>query len=463
MIVAIFAALMVAPGCAHKPYEDPVAAMSDEELNAKEQIRAMRQASVDDPANPERIRALKRVLSTPGHTLSLRKEAFELLYRHDPEDARTTLMYRLPSLTSWDFIEFACGRVADEGWTEFRHALVRSLARPTARYAPEERPERRALDALFPDQDVRQTVFDVVAEPTDNPVFIRWRDSAWEALNDLGDAEPWRDQLLALETSDPFLVDMQAAAQDLGVIPRTAEEVKWARTLREPQYADWWSQARAIVSTLPEEIQRELELRHLAPLVRVSEAHPEWLDRSKEELYSIVTATLGGRRHITPSQLSASYRAQSLDDARERLKWADLVTIRLANELAFSPAIRAELFRQAAHDQGDKSTEYGGVLDLGPEGPMAEMFSPRIRQHDMKFFATKQMVIRGYTAPFHYHFHVQEKNNHEYAGPGLGDLEYANALGINGVVFTSVGGGKLNADFYTVDQIVIDLGVIEDE
>jgi hypothetical protein len=152
---------------------------------------------------------------------------------------------------------------------------------------------------------------------------------------------------------------------------------------------------------------------------------------------------------------------QSLREWGSNLPWADLLCIRLADAMVFDPVMINELFPQAQRDREDTSTELGGLVDFVDGRPQAILYPPLQRSHDKKFYAPASMVERGYLAPFHYHFHVQQVNNAEFAGPGGGDVEYANAMAINGLVFTSVGADRLNADFYTEGRVVVDLGTLE--
>ena len=88
-------------------------------------------------------------------------------------------------------------------------------------------------------------------------------------------------------------------------------------------------------------------------------------------------------------------------------------------------------------------------------------FPPRIRHHDQKFLASQAMLDAGYTALFHFHYHVQRFRNDDYAGPGFGDVNYADNTRANCLVLTSVRRGALNVDFYRHGRVLVDLGVIE--
>jgi hypothetical protein len=51
----------------------------------------------------------------------------------------------------------------------------------------------------------------------------------------------------------------------------------------------------------------------------------------------------------------------------------------------------------------------------------------------------------------------------EYAGPELGDMNYADNTRANCLVFTFVNEGVMNVDYYRHGRVVIDLGVISNK
>lgn len=79
---------------------------------------------------------------------------------------------------------------------------------------------------------------------------------------------------------------------------------------------------------------------------------------------------------------------------------------------------------------------------------------------DDRYLASSKLFKDGYTALYHFHNHAQKYRNERYAGPHLGDFEYADETGVNGLVFTFVDEETLNVDFYREDSFVVDLGTI---
>ena len=462
-------ALAVA-SCASKlvVYDDPIAAMANRELTTGQNLEAMEQAAERFPDDPRRIDALKTIVSQEGYLLTHRIAAFEQLEGIDPAEAKATLVYRLPTSSAWDFVEWSCGLIVERGWADATPALIRSLYRPSPIHEPQERPERQALAALHPGRDIREVIFETVITPPRNMAEDVWRLKAWELLNRLGEPEVWRERLAAAPADDPLVASLRAGYVEFGVLARTSEEIKWLQWLLAPERAAWRAEIQAVVAALRPWQRENLRLRHLAVLVNVRRHHADWLDLGRDELVSRLEQRLAERKHYHPEAVTAGAVGgripQSLAHWRDNLSWADALTILLADEWTRWPAVRAAAFEQSLQDRADTTTEFGGIVDWMPAdapGPIASPFITTYRTHDRKFYASNDMVHAGYTAPFHYHYHAQEERNAEFAGPGLGDLQYADAMAVNGVVFTSVGRNRLNVDVYTEGGVTIDLGVIE--
>lgn len=70
------------------------------------------------------------------------------------------------------------------------------------------------------------------------------------------------------------------------------------------------------------------------------------------------------------------------------------------------------------------------------------------------------MFDAGYVALFHFHFHAQSHDNRRYAGPGFGDVQYAEATRANCLVLTFVADDAMNVDFYRHGGVRVDLGAM---
>jgi hypothetical protein len=293
------------------------------------------------------------------------------------------------------------------------------------------------------------------------------RRSAWTLLIQLGERERLAALLASGEfpTDDLMLQDLRVAAVELGVIPVNHEEVIWLRRLRQPEMAEFWSAAVAAVSALPPARRADFELRDLSILIAASRHEPGLIERSRDDLYEEVESHLRSRSRFDPSSgydSNSSMPPERLADHRDNLTWGDLAAMLMALRALDVPQVIDHLFDYAERDRLDESTEYGGVIHLDDRQRFEVLeFPPRVRYGDWKFEASQEMFDAGYAALFHFHFHCQRYNNARFAGPGAGDIAYAENARVNCLVLTYVREGTMNVDFYRHGRVIVDLGDIE--
>ena len=464
MAVAGLVGLLLA-GCGGPvAVEDPLATLRQTEVSSRQHFRAMEalDARPDDPAYRE---ALHRMIWRPGYTPVAREAAFDRLAVVDEEGLKRTCRQHLPRLGAREWLERLCQLITDRGWADLSPALVSSWARPIGFIDDAERQEYQALVRLHGEENVVEVIFEILIE-SNQPYQQGLRSRCWELLHRLGHRDRLVDLLArhAVGADDPMLADLQAAAIELGIIPRNHEEILWLRKLREPQRAEFWSQAAAIVPGLADSRRRELELRDLPILVAASIHDPWLLEASKDDLYQRVSAhILSSRLHIDADRFRGNpgTYAQRLREHRDALTWGDLAAMLLAVRAMQVPQVVAHLFDYAERDRQDRSCEYGGVLTLDRQGRFEILeFPPRFRLHDNRFDAPQRMLDAGYAAVFHFHNHAQRHRNQQYAGPHIGDLNYADNLRANCLVFTFVNEDTMNVDFYRHSRVIVDLGEI---
>jgi hypothetical protein len=430
----------------------------------------------------------------------LRERALELLLSDtSPEgltDTRKFLALRLPTESQWRLVtamsEAIRARASDPAWKTLSASLVRSYARKVPIPADDQRPERAALIALHPDKDIAGAVFDVFVHPVENGApkipddsVEKSRQAAWELLGRLDPEGARRTVLAAGEaTADPMVRDINRCARELGVVPITGSELGWMRGLldeKDKKNAAWWSETSSAAAKLGADQRAGLRLRHLEPLRWATANRAAWVGATREQLFAELTSRLNGRKIWLNTEGSVGMDGKSHEtphDWKEKLVWGDLLAILVIDEAVHTPAITNELFSQAAVDQADASTEYGGLLWSADQGgavpglarggkPSAGAFAlrscpPRAteRKDDRTFIAPEDMFKESARTIAHYHFHVQSPSNSDYAGPGRGDLEYATTHGRGCVVFTSVRQGAMDVDYYQSNGVIIDLGEI---
>ncbi len=453
-------------GCATGPIENPVSTLGTPSLMGKQHQKAIgliAELPVDDE---EANRALERAMSNPGYTVPVREAALNTLAERDLARAKRALRNNLPNTTLWAWLERASAIIAERQWVDLTPALVSSWSRPASMESDElKRPEYLALAKLHGPDRVTDLVFETfLASRSVAEQGLRTR--CWTLLNRLGQ----RDRLVALVNSadipadDVFLLDLQAASRDLGLVPHNREEILWLRKLRQPEHASFWSQSREATSSLDPAMRAQLEIRDLPVVVSAYLHQPELLSQSTDELYRRVESALKGRKHYAQQsnfEGFSGFDSERLYTHRNKYTWGDLAAILIALRAMDVPEVVEHLFDYADRDRADETTEYGGVIALDERNRFeVQEFEPVIREHDQKFIASQKMLDSAYTAIFHFHFHVQKPRNDRYAGPGYGDMNYADNTRANCLVFTSVGSREMNVDYYRHGRVVVDLGTI---
>ncbi len=429
-------------------------------------VAAMRQLDAT-PADPAYLASLRRLVATAQAPIEARKAAFERLLENDRESLRRQLELRLPREESDLWREWACGRIAELAWVEMTPTLIRAWAvpRPAWQISDAPRPERQALERLH-GADRLPAVLLLALVESDPVVQANLRMRCWELLLSL-DREPALRQLLANEEiggDDPLLRDLRQVGIELGVLPRTREEILWARAICTPALAEHRDRVAAAVAALPPARRDTLRMRDLS-LVAAAAAHrPELLAEDEETLYAALAARLEGRdagRHAADFEGYGSGPSEALGRRRRDLLWSDLVAMHLAIEAAEVPAVQRHLFDIADRDRLDRTTEFGGVIALDGSGRFEVLeFPPRSRVGDDRFVGPPELFEALRTGLFHFHLHAQQHENRRYAGPHLGDFAFADASGANCLVLTFIDSRTLNLDWYRDGRMVVDLGTI---
>lgn len=423
-------------------------------------------AQPDDEAY---LNALKRLMWYPGYTVDIREAALERLEQYDLDGLKRTIRQYLPRISAWQWRTRLSEIIAERGWTDLTPALVSALAVPTnAVDRDTERPEYMALAKLYGEHRVADVVFDLFVE-SDRVSDQGLRTRCWALLERLGQ----RARLVAFVEAgdfpedDLFLQDLHTAATELGIVPHNREEILWVRELCKPEYAEFRSQAQQATSMIDAQRREQLELRDLPIIVSAMLHDQELLQESREALYDQLLATLQDCKHyITESNYDNvnSGTRERLYEYHDKLTWGDLAAMRIALDALSVPQVVDHLFDYADRDMADTGTEYGGVMALDAKGRFELLeFPPRIRRHDQQFNAPQAMLDAAYTSLFHFHFHAQRYDNDDYAGPGYGDINYAENLRANCLVFTFVNRDTMNVDYYRHGRVVVDLGTITRE
>ncbi|GJM19567.1 MAG: hypothetical protein DHS20C14_17800 [Phycisphaeraceae bacterium] len=503
VVVVGLAVVVLVGACrspAYRPSGDPLLDLRNPNLFAPERSEAAHvawgevRAGVRDRA---RTRGAFKDLAWSHQTPdALRHAVLELILSDtDPEgeaDSKRLIGLMLPAEPSLATQALLASTAAERGWVELTPSLVRSWGREIAHVPDDGRVERAALARLHPNRTVEQVVFDVFLDPTGAGVGAadaaslrlpqRTRADAWGLLSRL-DPEGL-DRIALLRGANPTdpearkaVDDLIACWRELGALPDTAMEIQWLARLRgatdesaAAQNSAWWAQTSSAVARLGQ-VQRDgLELRHAEPIRWASLHRPGWLVASRSDLLALLDETLSGRdRHARTADMNPQRPAskERLRDWDDRLAWGDVLAILVVDRAIATPGFAEALFEHVEADRGDKTTEYGGVIEAVGEGDgfRLVLFRPRARDRrdDNRFVASDDMVRYSDRALAHYHQHVQNVKYAKFAGPSDGDLDYARLSGRSSVVFTAIDTRRVNVDYYMGSGAVIDLGELRRE
>ena len=457
ILIALLASLA---SCSARVAVDPIRDMTDPNLAANWRMDAALQAEREFPSDPKRIEALHKIAWGERQTNELRIYAIDQLIAINEKDFREKLDRRIVLIPYGEPLDHIYAVGKERQWPELTPMLVKRWAVPQFGELDANRAERKWIAELNPGREVEAVVFDVFTAPVAQITDLQ-RIGAWALLNRIATKEKLIAALNTAPQTTPLVADLKAAGADLHTLPRHREGVKWLYFLRDPARSDLWQSAKANVAALTAEQRINLEVRHLAIMPHL-ESDTRGSDRAS--LYQKLDAQLSPLRHYmtSPSEGSGiAEQPQHLKDWKDELSWADLATIRTLAGIVQTPKVKAELFAQADRDHKNANAEHGGVIDVLSGAPVAKEYPPLARlSHDRQFIPSEQMITHCYTGLAHYHFHAQELRNSEYAGPGKGDLDTAERLDLNFLVFTFIDENQLNIDYYQRGRVVIDLGTI---
>lgn len=445
-----------------KVYDDPIPVMTNLAIAPEDRWPALKQAEERFRDDPRRIAALNQMLYDRGYPDDHRRYAIDQLIAHNETEFRTQVSNRIVLINNTDTLKYLFDQAVKRKW-DFSAAVVRSWVRPAKGVPDKERVEFAALKKLNPGKDVVQVVYDVFASDG-NALPADQRSAAWELLNRLAPAVQLQTMLLETPDRTPLIIDLKTSARDLHATPVNREGIVWLFYLRDPTRRAWWDRATKAITSLSTQQREGLEFRHL-PAILAADANTLAADRAA--LLARITPRIEPGEH---SLLSPTYDGQDKEYPQrlyhwsDKLTWGDLVVLDQITGALRDPAVVAALFEQGDQNIKDDTTEYGGMLDATRDGATlrfsARGFAPVRREHRLKYISSPELFESLYTGLAHYHFHAQEYRNSLYAGPGRGDMDFAQRNNFNCVVFTFTDKTKLNADFYCRNGIVIDLGTL---
>lgn len=465
-LLALLALLFVAGagvGCESTPttFDDPNAVFFDNKMPHSKRWAAAKQAKAEQPTSPERIKTLEKVVWMRGHLPEFSNYGVDELIAIDEAKAKVFLADAIILAQDWRTITHILDIAVERNWVDFVPAIVRLFAKTTPAYTDDTRPERAALAKLRPDTPIEEVILEVFVDAKN--MEPRQRAAAWQLMNRLTtDKQRLMDRLMSIKANDPLVIDLQASARDLGIIPDNLETVTWLQVLRlDPAF---WEKAKASMATLSPQQKRGMKLRHIAIVSYLAGAAPDVLKLTHADLLARAGAHDRKHKHYLKSTTfdgGAVDYPQRLIDWDDKLAWGDLAAIVAATIWMNDRGVVEQWFKQAHADHKDRSTEYGGLMLPNQNGrAYPKLYKPVTRLNDRKFIAPKTMIFDAYTALAHYHYHAQSTTNQKRAGPGRGDMKFTARHQYNNLVLTFIDENRINVDYYQAPGIVVDLGTV---
>ncbi len=432
--------------------------MLDRHADPRWRQLATQQAQNQLTDHPARLNALRRIAWHNDYPAQQRCDAFKQLAQINENQLIQDASQRITRIKNTAVLNCLFDLAIARRWPGATALAVSGYAQHDP--ADKNPPHRRVIQTLNPGKTVDQVAYEVfTATHPDNPSHAQ-QAAAWQLLNRITTPTASRNSLTHAQPTTTLIADLQAAAADLNAVPTNREGVLWLAWLRATAQRPFWQRAAAAVAKLTTQQQAHLELRHLPTLLHQTR---DALTADKNHLLNTLTdrVQLTDRFNTPHKDGQLPTPSQNLEHWANKLAWPDLITIDLLTNALQDPAVAQSLFQQADADLADPHTEHGGVLDKTLNRFTATPYEPLMRRHDRVFYPSQKMIEHLYTALAHYHFHAQQHNNRQYAGPGRGDLAAAERMNFNCLVFTFTDPNTLNADYYQPNGVVIDLGSIK--
>ena len=468
--ILLFMAAMIGwlPGCATGPVDDPLAVMVDRSRDPSQRIAAVQQlGAINTTHNPKQVTVtLHNLLWSDGEPTELRLLAMDLLIEDDADAFWSVALNRIREVDNWEVLNSLIDRMIEQGDPAFTVTLIRSYVRESQVVSDANRSEYKAIAALNPGKTVEQAIWEVIDSDDDN-IDLTLRVDAWTLYNRLAGEDQARQQLMHSGSTHPLILNLQDAAW-LDHIPANREGVLWLLELRSSQHMDFWQAARQRAQQLNAEQQDGLSLRHLPVLMEASDEQLttqryQMLERINERVpdqsYQLTQFKQPPLHLLGATPLMFKNATQQINYLG-KLSWADMLALEFILDALEDKAFVQEVFRQADADMADTETEHGGVMIYRDGKLHPIIFPPDLKIHDRKFYSSDALIQRMYTSFFHYHYHVQEYRNTQYAIPGDGDMAFAQRVGPSALVFTFINRNTIDVDYYQPDGLIVDLGNI---
>eukprot|EP00752_Nemacystus_decipiens_P015030 g13386.t1 len=402
-----------------------------------------------------------RAVTYSRQLMADRQAAVERMLAEDPAGFWADCASLARQIDDWPMIRLLCEKAASSGDRDALPWLVRSWAMPSRLVHDDERPEALAMASLTgaPADELLQEIVFISPERYGHATQV----AAWTVLTRNGYEQWLRDSIdeTPAEKASLLVSMLKRVAPAVDVLPADRHAIDRMMVLLSAFEESQWQQFMRYRVTKQRGGPWTIALRHLPAIQRRRKDRDAWSD---EQWLTHIRSRLTGRRHVSrgesaDDEIVVKQRPERLADYADRLGVADLIVIDQLLDAMQDPAVIRVAFEQAEADRLDTTTELGGALVWDEDGlPALVPYPPMLRRHDQAYIASTACLEAVYTGLAHFHFHTQRYDNAVWAGPGQGDLLFADTHHANAIVLTFIDQRTLNVDAYLPGGIIVDLG-----
>ncbi|MEM9419016.1 MAG: hypothetical protein AAGA25_08220 [Planctomycetota bacterium] len=442
-------------GCGHRPYEEGLGLILDRSEPVHRRVQTINTIELQGAQHAEAVAAMNVLVWSDRHPLELRLVAMDRLIEEQQE------LFWSSANRWWSVVDDPemADAIGVRVVRDQRKDVIPGLLR---RWADGDRISVEASDRME-----YQVLEQLVAPRSVHEALWRWvggygahdqdtARSAWIVLSRFEDESARRRGLIEFPGSGDLWGDLQSAASVLDYLPKTREGLTWLSALRSDETQ--WAFLVRRKQSLSEDTARGWQVRHLGVLASLPET---LLHKKEQEIWTELRENLSEAQQVPrdlPSGVSVTLQAED----EPPLVWPDLALAWSVRDAMNDPVVVQAWFEQADADLIDTGSEYGGVLTWDSDGAfLAKGFMPDRRQGDRKFFSSPALIEAMYMGLAHYHFHAQQYDNAEFAGPGRGDFEFTEKLETHALTLTFVSRDRINIDLAFPDGRLIDLGCVD--
>ncbi len=435
-------------GCSSDPAPASPTSVLDRSLSEQRRTQAVEELPLAGPERVEAVAALNVLVWSDRHPIGLRIAAMDRLLQHDAEAFWGLADRWLMSVDASAMLAAIGDRAADEDRRELIPAWLRRWAMPSDHVPELGRVEYGVIRRLVDPLSIEEALWQRASDPEGE---IATSQAAWTVLCRLQDEPMRRARLAEAPSGSPLIDDLRAAAAALDRLPTNPEGLRCLAYWRSDEAR--WARVTASLARIHADGH---ELRHIAVLSRLPRPIAEATSYERFEPLAVRFGKANRIQREVPAGKEITW------ETPDELSWPDWAVVWSVGEAMVNPAVVGAWFAQADADLADETTEHGGVLMWTDNGTLvARPFPPLRLEGDHKFFSSPDMIEAMYGGLAHYHFHAQRHDNAEFAGPGRGDLAFADAMETHTLILTFVDRDQLNVDLAFPGGRVLDLGCLE--